>query len=75
MMRATFFAIGLFVTLWGVSFLVVDKIELNMKSEATPQGGFRGLFSAVGPERRMLQIASSFSRMRESSVILPPSIR
>jgi hypothetical protein len=52
MMRATFFAIGLFVTLWGVSFLVVDKIELNMKSEAVPQNGFRGLFNAVGPDRK-----------------------
>jgi hypothetical protein len=50
MMRATFFAIGLFVTLWGVGFLVVDKMVLNMKSDAQ-QGGFRGLFNSVTPER------------------------
>lgn len=50
MMRATFFAIGLFVTLWGVGFLVVDKFVLKANSEATQTTGFRGLFTAVAPE-------------------------
>jgi hypothetical protein len=51
MMRATFFSIGLFITLWGIGFLVVDKMVLNMRSDAAQQSGFRGLFSAVSPER------------------------
>lgn len=51
MMRATFFAIGLFVTLWGVGFLVIDKVVLKMNGEAAQQTGFRGLFTAVAPEK------------------------
>lgn len=54
MMRATFFAIGLFVTLWGVGFLMVDKMVLKMKADPAPQGGFRGLFNAVTPERQQV---------------------
>jgi hypothetical protein len=51
MMRATFFAIGLFVTLWGVGFLVVDKMVLKMNADAAQQTGFRGLFTSVAPEK------------------------
>ena len=47
MLRATFFATGLFLALWGVTFLFVERIELKMKSEAKPQPGFRGLFSRL----------------------------
>lgn len=52
MMRATFFSIGLFVTLWGVGFLLVDKMVLNVKGDSSPQSGFRGMFNAVTPERQ-----------------------
>lgn len=52
MMRATFFAIGLFIALWGAGFLVVDKLVLSMESESSAQGGFRGLFGGVTPARK-----------------------
>ena len=54
MMRATFFSIGLFVTLWGVGLLLVDKFELHSKAEQQQPGGFRGLFTAVSPERKQV---------------------
>ena len=52
MMRSVFFAAGLFVALWGVSFLMVDKVVLNMKADSPRQTGFRGLFTGVSPERK-----------------------
>lgn len=54
MLRATFFAVGLFVTLWGVGCLFVDRFELNMRSDIAPQSGFRGLFSSIAPERKKI---------------------
>ena len=43
-MRATFFAIGLFVTLWGISLLFIDKVALKSKAdEAQPNEGFRAM--------------------------------
>ena len=45
MMRSTFFSLGLFVTLWGVAFLFVDKVELTVKEEQKQQTGFRGFLS------------------------------
>lgn len=50
MLRSSFFAFGLFVTLWGASFLMIDKVQLRLKEEQTqqqPQAGFRGLLSRV----------------------------
>jgi hypothetical protein len=47
MMRSTFFAAGLFLALWGVTFLFVDKIELKLKSDPKPEPGFRGLLTRV----------------------------
>jgi hypothetical protein len=52
MVRAVFFAVGLFITLWGAGLLVVDKFVLNLKVDALPQSGFRGLFSGITPERK-----------------------
>ncbi|MGQ0637684.1 MAG: hypothetical protein ACT4QC_24160 [Planctomycetaceae bacterium] len=54
MVRATFFAVGLFVTLWGVGLLFVDKFVLTMKSEMPQPSGFRGLFTAITPERKQV---------------------
>jgi hypothetical protein len=51
MVRATFFAIGLFVTLWGVGLLFVDKMVLTVKAASIPQTGFRGLFTAVATDK------------------------
>ena len=47
MMRSTFFAGGLFLVLWGVAFLFVDKVQLTMKGEPKPEPGFRGFLSRV----------------------------
>ncbi len=54
MVRSVFFSIGLFVTLWGAGLLVVDKLVLNLKADSVQQSGFRGLFSAVSPERKQV---------------------
>ena len=48
MLRSCFFSVGLFVTLWGVTFLFVDKLVLKVDGEAARGEGFRGMFSAVG---------------------------
>lgn len=53
MLRSIFFATGLFVALWGVSFLFVDQIVLS----AAPQQretGFRGLFSSNAARREVV---------------------
>ena len=52
MMRSTFFAMGLFVTLWGASFLAIDKVILTSKDETARKPGFRGLFTAVDARRQ-----------------------
>ncbi len=52
MMRATFFSIGLFITLWGVSLLFVDKITLSSREEAMRTQGFRGMFSQMTVPRQ-----------------------
>ena len=54
MMRSTFFAMGLFVSLWGTTFLFVDKLVLTAKAESPRQNGFRGLFTGVSPERKQV---------------------
>ena len=40
---------GLFITLWGVSFLFVDKLMLKTKEGPLQQQSFRGLFAAMTP--------------------------
>jgi hypothetical protein len=52
MMRATFFSIGLFITLWGVSLLFVDKIVLSSREEAMRSQGFRGMFTQMATPRQ-----------------------
>lgn len=46
MLRSLFFAGGLFVALWGGSFLMVDEMVLTIKDEPKQQRDeeFRGLF-------------------------------
>lgn len=51
MMRATFFAIGLFIALWGGAFLVIDKLVLA-SDEAPVQAGFRGLFGGTAAAKK-----------------------
>ena len=53
MLRSCFFATGMFVVLWGASFLLVDTFILNLKDETDQKPGFRGmLFTSVTPERQ-----------------------
>jgi len=54
MLRSSFFSAGLFVALWGVSFLMVDKVVLNVKADKSKPSGFRGLFTGVSPERKQI---------------------
>ncbi|MDP1799254.1 MAG: hypothetical protein Q8K78_17295 [Planctomycetaceae bacterium] len=52
MLRASAFAAGLFVCLWGGIFLVVDKIVLHSPPKNEP--GIRGMLKkqAIGEETR-----------------------
>ena len=52
-MRAAFFSVGMFVALWGISFLFVDKIILKMQAEPGRNEDFRGLLS-VTPDRQQM---------------------
>lgn len=54
MMRSVFFSAGMFVALWGVSFLLVDKLVLNVKDDSARTSSFRGLFTSVSPERKQV---------------------
>jgi hypothetical protein len=69
MFRSSFFAIGLFVTLWGVTLLFVDKMVLNNKAddavaaaEARVQQyrrvGFRGMLGAPAPQAAQPQVTA-----------------
>ena len=50
MLRGTFFSIGMFITLWGVSLLFVDKLVLNMPDDAAGRNpGFRGMYQGNQP--------------------------
>lgn len=52
MLRAMFFAVGLFVTLWGGAFLMIDKVVLDVKTEAVKESGFRGLFTKAAADQK-----------------------
>jgi len=52
LMRAAFFAAGLFVTLWGVSFLFVDRVVLKDLSSESRGGTFRGMFTSMTGQRQ-----------------------
>lgn len=45
MLRGTFFSIGMFITLWGVSLLFIDKLVLNMPEDGGARNAnFRGMY-------------------------------
>ncbi len=57
MLRGTFFSIGMFITLWGVSLLFVDKLVLNMPEDvAARTPGFRGMYqgNTQQPKQRVI---------------------
>lgn len=43
MVRSIFFAFGLFVTIWGASLLMVDKVVLAIHEEPEQGANFRGM--------------------------------
>ena len=51
MMRSSFFSIGLFVVLWGVSFLFVDKLILKNTGDESPNLGLRRMFTSNNARR------------------------
>ena len=73
MMRATFFAVGLFIALWGGAFLVIDKFVLA-SDEAPVQAGFRGLFGggATAAKKKVLDPPdwAAFSLMSVGTVTM-----
>ena len=52
MLRSMFFSVGMFVTLWGVTFLFVDKLVLSVADEKTRPHDFRGLFTSLNKDRK-----------------------
>ena len=52
MVRSIFFSLGLFTTLWGATFLLVDKLVLNTDSDPQSQGSFRGLFGGASQSKK-----------------------
>lgn len=52
MLRSIFFATGLFITLCGGSFLLVDKMILNVDTATDRQDSFRGLFTSTNAEQQ-----------------------
>ena len=50
MLKSCFFAVGLFVTLWGVSFLFVDRILLNATEDGESENAISAMISTVTPE-------------------------
>ena len=43
MLRASWFATGLFVCMWGLAFLAIDKVVLHQPTEKDP--GIRGMLA------------------------------
>ena len=52
MLRASSFAAGMFVTLWGLAFLAIDQVVLHQPTEKDP--GIRGMLAkqVVDKEQR-----------------------
>lgn len=55
MIRSTFFAFGLFMSVWGVSLLMIDKIVLDIEEDSKPVSGFRGMFGSQESQNVTLQ--------------------
>jgi hypothetical protein len=45
MLRGTFFSVGMFIALWGVSLLFVDKLVVNVADDSQRTPGFRGMLN------------------------------
>ena len=53
MSRSICFSAGLFIALWGVSFLFIDRIVLN-SANLQRENGFRGLFARNGAREQVV---------------------
>jgi hypothetical protein len=54
MLRPFFFSVGMFVALWGGSFLMIDKMVLSFKDDSDREPGFRGMFTSINSERQVI---------------------
>jgi hypothetical protein len=54
MMRGTFFSIGMFIALWGVSLLFVDKLVVNVADDTSRTPGFRGMLGNNQQKQRVI---------------------
>lgn len=52
MLRASFFAGGMFIILLGLSTMVVDKVVLHGKEDASRNPNFRGFYTSVNEHRQ-----------------------
>lgn len=54
MLRSFFFGMGLFTLSWGATFLLVDKMVLNLeaKPDSERQDTFRGVFTSTNEEKK-----------------------
>lgn len=52
MMRAAFFAGGMFVIMLGISTMFVDKIVLHSKEDAKQDPNFRGFYTTLNENRQ-----------------------
>ncbi len=76
MIRSCFFAAGLFIALWGVTFLAVDKLVLKFK-EDTHNPQMRGFFVSSNTDRKRVFDPpdwAAFSLMSIGSVTMLYSI-
>jgi hypothetical protein len=53
MLRGTFFSIGMFITLWGISLLFIDKLVLNMPDDGAARNqNFRGSYQGQQAQKQ-----------------------
>ncbi len=55
MLRSSFFSLGLFIALWGVTFLFVDQVVLRVDGNGDQRSpGFRGLFTSADSKQQKI---------------------
>jgi hypothetical protein len=71
-MRASFFAVGLFVTMWGASCLFVDKLVLNVRDQPIRGQRFLGMLSTNAQRQKVLDPPdwAAFSLMSVGAVTM-----
>jgi len=52
MLRASFFAGGLFVIMLGISTMFVDKVVLHSKEDSRNDPNFRGFYTSVNEKKQ-----------------------